>query len=496
MPGTFFGLEIGRRGIQNHQRALDVTGHNLANSSTEGYSRQEAVFTQTDPYTRPDWDSAASPGQLGTGLKTQLIRRVRDEYMDPQVRIASTGRYYWDDQISIFKRVESSFAEPAASGVEDQLVDFFKGWQNLNNNPQDPGVKASVMEMGVQLSSRLTYTYNQLSYIQDSVMKPGTLPDVDSGQIKDQVERINDLLAQVQNYTADMMKIYRLGQRPNDLEDKRDLVLDELSKYGPLTVQHHTQDGKPTGEITMSFFGVSITTVPRDDKTFSLRINDVPGPDFGNLELHEAGVGRVIDLTAERNNYNKGGSLLGIERTRQEIIGFKNTLNDMAVTLRSKIRSVNLAPPPAGTPDFFTGSLSTGDFTVNAAVINAPNVIDGTKAGSIADIRRNDMTITLAEDPVAFGELSDPSRDYTLEECYQLLATDVGDKAKGADGMAASQQAIQEQMKNLRESVSGVSVDEELTKMIQYQYGYQGSARVVGMVDEILDYLINRMKNF
>lgn len=478
MPGTFFGLETGRRGLQTHQRALDVTGHNLANASTEGYTRQEAVFTQTTPYTLPEINSPGSPGQLGSGITTSFIKRIRDEYMDPQLRRSNSDRYYWEDQISILKRVEASFAEPASSGIEDRLVEFFKGWQNLNNNPQDPGVKASVKEMGVQLASLMTYTHNQLNDIQESIIKPGTLPAVDSGRLKDQVARMNDLFTQIQNLTTDIMRIYRVGQQPNDLMDKRDLLLDELSKFGPLTVTHKTDNGKPTGEITMTLFGATITTVPRLNTTFSLRINNDPGPENGHLELHESNLGKMVNLTAQVDNTAMGGSLLGLEKARQSIIGFKNTLNDLAVNLREKIRGKNNTPPPASTLDFFTGSLTTGDFTVNGAVVSNPNVIDGTKAASIADIRHENM---------------DAAKNYTLEESYEMLTTDVGNKAKGTDGMAANQQAIQEQMYNLRESVSGVSVDEELTRMVQFQYGYQASARVVSMVDELLDVLINRM---
>ena len=479
MPGTFFGLEIGRRGLQTHQRALDVTGHNLANASTEGYTRQEAVFTQTDPYTQPEWDSSVTPGQLGSGVGTSMIKRIRDEYMDPQVRRANTDRYYWEDQIDIFKRLESCFAEPAASGINDQIVDFFKGWQNLNNNPQDPGVKAVVMQAGVQLSSLMSYTYNQMTNLQEGIMTPGTLSEVKSGMIKDQVSRVNDLLTQVQNYTEDIMRVCRIGQQPNDLMDKRDLLLDELSQYGPLDVQYHTDNGKLTGELTMKFFGVNITTVPRDNKTFSVEINTVSG----HLELHEANEPLpVIDLTAQKDNTVIGGSLLGLEKARLDIIGFKQTLDDMADNLSSKIQDKNNSPPAATVLDFFLGSLDTGDFRVNQNIINNPSIIDGTKAGLIAQIRQEDMNTT--------------DRTYTLEECFGLLTTDVGTKAKSTDGMAASLQAIQEQMVNLRESVSGVSVDEELSKMVQFQYGYQGSARVVGMVDELLDYLINRMKQF
>ena len=478
MPGTFFGLEIGRRGLQTHQRALDVTGHNLANASTEGYTRQEAVFTQTDPYTYPDLNSSASPGQLGTGINTSMIRRIRDEYLDPQLRRANTDRYYWEDQINSMKKVEASFSEPASKGIEDQLVEFFKGWQNLNNNPQDPGVKASVKEMGVQLAALMNYTYNQLTDVQESLMEPGTLPVVSSGQLKDSVGRINDLFRQVQNLTGEIMKIYRIGHQPNDLLDKRDLLLDELSKFGPLTVTHRTDNGMPTGEINMTFFGVAIATVPRQDTNFSLIINDTEGPEYGDLVLQETNLGKVMDLSAQCDSTSTGGSLLGLEKTRQEILNYKDTLNEIAVTLKDKILGKNTSPPPASTVDFFLGSLVDGDFDVNGAIISDPSVIEGTKASLIAAIR---------------NEVISPAKNYTLQESYQLLITDVGNRAKGTDDMAAIQQAIQEQMDNLRESVRGVSVDEELSKMVQFQYGYQASARVVSMMDELLDTLINRM---
>ena len=474
MPGTFFGLEIGRRGLQTHQRALDVTSHNLTNSSTEGYTRQVAVFTQTDPYTSPELDSSVKKGQLGTGVTTSMISRIRDEYLDPQVRMATTDRYYWEDQIDIYGRLENCFAEPDSSGISDQLVNFFKNWMSLNNDPQDAGVKATVMETGVQLATQMTYAYSQMSYIQESIVTPGMLTDVESGQIKDQVERVNDLLTQIQNYTEAIIKIYDLGQQPNDLLDQRDLLLDELSQYGSLDVLYDTQNGTPTGEITMNFLGVNITTVPRDNKTFSLQINGASG----NIELYEASLGLVVDLTAQMDNIDLGGSLLGLEKARQSIIGFKDTLDAIAVNLRDKIIEKNSEPPAAFIAEFFTGSLAGGDFRVNGQIVNNSSLIDGTKAGDIVNINDEEM---------------DATRTYSLEECFGLLTTDIGAKAAGADGMAASLEAIQEQMYNLRESVAGVSVDEELTKMVQFQYGYQASSRVVTMMDELLDNLINRM---
>lgn len=481
MPGTFFGLEIGRRGLQVHQTALDVTSHNLTNASTEGYSRQEAVITVTDPYTAPDLNSPVTTGQLGTGIMTSMILRIRDEYLDPMVRSTNTDRYYWEDQIDVLNRVEVSFAEPNSNGIANQLTEFFKNWQNLNNNPQDAGVKASVAETGVQLASLITYTYNQLDGVQESVMKPvtSTPPAVDSGILQDKVNRVNDLLVQIANVTDDIVKIYRVGQKPNDLLDQRDKMLDELARYGPLQVVNGTTDGKPNGEISMTFFNKEISTDP--PAHFSLGINDngSADPDSWHVVLNEDNLGQILDLTAEKDNYAIGGSLLGLESARQDIIRFKNYLNNIAVNLSGKIHEKNSAPPAAALLDFFLGTLKDGNFRVNDAILNNPSVIDGTKAGAISNIST---------------EYMGAGQNYTLEQYYAMLVTDVGNKVSGTNGMASNQQAIQEQMNNLRDSVSGVSVDEELTKMVQFQYGYQASSRVVNMMDEILNEVINKLK--
>jgi len=126
MPGTWFGLETARRGMKLNQYALDITGHNLANASTTGYSRQEAVITATDPYTLPDMNTnPVTPGQIGTGVEVSSIRRVKDQYLDNNVRRSTTDSAYWNDQISVLQRTEASFAEPASEGINDRITSFF-----------------------------------------------------------------------------------------------------------------------------------------------------------------------------------------------------------------------------------------------------------------------------------------------------------------------------------------------------------------------------------
>jgi len=119
--------------------------------------------------------------------------------------------------------------------------------------------------------------------------------------------------------------------------------------------------------------------VPRQDTNFSLIINDTEGPEYGNLVLQETNLGKVMDLSAQCDSTSTGGSLLGLEKTRQEILNYKDTLNEIAVTLKDKILGKNTSPPPASTVDFFLGSLVDGDFDVNGAIISDPSIIEGTR---------------------------------------------------------------------------------------------------------------------
>ncbi|NLI13195.1 flagellar hook-associated protein FlgK [Pelotomaculum propionicicum] len=464
MPGTWFGLETARRGMKLNQYALEITGHNLANASTTGYSRQEAVINPTDPFTNPSIDSSVTPGQFGTGVEVSSIRRVKDEYLDNNVRRSTTDSAYWDDQISVLQRAEASFAEPASDGIGERITSFFKAWMDLNNTPQDPGVKAAVAQAGDSLATLMTYTYNQLGDVQNSVAVIDSTPAVTGGMLKDQVDEANNLLVQIRDLTDSIKKVYAVGQQPNDLLDKRDQLLEELSKFGPLDVAFETVNGKPTGELTkLTLFGKDLSQtgtkldLVTDGTKISLKVNG--GTDNG----------AEVNLTDNCLDTNQGGSLLGLERARQDVIDYKEKLNDIAINMKSMIAGIGI--------DFFEGDLSTGDFKVNPGIIQNPASINGTLAGSVADLR--DSQIDPADKP------------YTFEQYYSLLVTQVGGNAKGASDMADNQTAIKTQITALRDSVSGVSTDEELTKMIQFQYGFQASARVINVLDEMLDLLIN-----
>ncbi|MGB9825141.1 MAG: flagellar hook-associated protein FlgK, partial [Desulfofundulus sp.] len=516
MPGTFFGLEIARRGLQTQRIAMDVTGHNVANANTPGYTRQEAVIAATDPYANPTLGGRLLPGQLGTGVEATMVRRIKNEYLDVQARDSISSREYWQVQEEVFGRIEAVFPEPGASGIADILTKFFNTWHDLNNTPQDPGVKAAVAETGDELATMMREAYQQLDDISKSILEVDPSGNVTGGQLKDQVDAVNEILRQIRELTGSIKRVYAQGNQPNDLLDKRDLLLDRLAEYGPVSVTLLTDGGRPTGEIALTFFGVDVGSAD-----VAVELKPVIGQSSGKVEEVKLQIGSdQVSLTNYQKNLPKAGSLVGLEETRANVDGYtytdqngtkttvkgyKDKLENLAGALKDTIdQALNYGhDTDPGTPnpdkiDFFTGSLAGRDFTVNPEIMKDPTLIDGTNALYVARLATVGMDGTqgfvLGKDASGNQVTVDLANlgGATFNEYFNALLADIGARSGSASDMAKSQSAVTEQVESLRQSVSGVNLDEELSRLIQYQYGYQASARVLTTIDEMLDYLINR----
>jgi len=481
MPGAFFGIEIARRGMRVHQHGLDIIGHNVANASTPGYSRQAAVIQASNPHWVPSMDSYATPGQFGTGAEVSEIRRIKDEYLDNNVRNATTSQYYWQDQVSFLSRSESLFAEPASEGISQCITDFFKAWMVLNNVPGDAGAKSAVISMGERLASMTQNTYNQLGSVSDSIAK---IEDdkVVSGKLNDDVNRINDIFTQIWDTTAAIERVYGVNQQPNDLLDKRDMLLEELSQYGSVEVTFASNsDHKPTGRMeSLSFMGKEIKLPESTERYDSGTVPEVSLKVAGDkitlsITKTKPADPEEINLTDDCTKTTQG-SLLGMERARLDIKGYQEMLENLTDTMSEKINDI-INPSNDPTKEFFTGSLAGKDFTVNADIMKEDF---GQQANDVARLRDSAQ------------EIGDDFKG-SFSEYFGLLATNVGDNARKASDMAVHQAAINHQITGLRESVSGVAINEELTLMIQFQYGFQASARMINTMDAMLDVVINRL---
>ncbi|MBN1519575.1 MAG: flagellar hook-associated protein FlgK [Spirochaetales bacterium] len=232
MNSTFMGIEIGKRGLMAHNQGLNTVGHNLTNASTEGYSRQRVEFVTMEPLYAPHLNREETPGQIGQGLLVGRIERVRDELLEGQIVAQQGGVGYWDTRDKYVKILEQIYTEPADVSVRAQMDKFWESWQELSLHPSETAPREAVVQRARTLIDSIHERYRRLSDTRDML-------DEDIMVVTAQV---NDLARQIAALNEEIVKVEAMGDRPNDLYDRRDLLVEKLGKLVPVTVDRRDPD--------------------------------------------------------------------------------------------------------------------------------------------------------------------------------------------------------------------------------------------------------------
>jgi flagellar hook-associated protein 1 FlgK len=232
MTSTFQGIEIGKRGVQAHQQALNTTGHNLTNASTPGYSRQRVEFTPFEPIYLPGLNREETPGQIGQGVVVERIERIRDQLLDKQIVAQASAEGYWTARDPYLRRMDQIYLEPGQNSIRSKMDAFWDAWQELSVYPADAAPRTAVLERGKTLIDGIHGRYQALKSLQVQA-------DED---IQLTVQRVNDLSTRIAGLNRDIQKIKAQGDNPNDLMDRRDLLVDELSSIIDVTVDQRDPD--------------------------------------------------------------------------------------------------------------------------------------------------------------------------------------------------------------------------------------------------------------
>lgn len=233
MSGLFSILNIGTRGMYTQQSAINVTSHNIANANTEGYSRQRAIIETTRPFGMPSLNSAAEPGQLGTGSQIEAIQRVRDNFLDYQVRVETSTQGQFQARDKFLSEVESIFNEPSDTGISSLVGKFFDSWQTLAGDAQSSNSRTLVVQQSAALADALNHAATQLSKLKENTQSV----------IKDDVFETNDILNQIDQLNQQIIGVKVSGEMPNDLMDRRDQLLDTLSTKFNITIDKKNFEG-------------------------------------------------------------------------------------------------------------------------------------------------------------------------------------------------------------------------------------------------------------
>jgi flagellar hook-associated protein 1 FlgK len=229
---TFMGIEIGKRGVMTHETALNTTGHNLTNASTEGYSRQRVEISAAAPLFLPGLERVAAPGQLGQGTEVERIERVRDQLLDGRIVAQAGGEGYWGTRDRYVRMLEQVYLEPGDNSVRSRMDKFWDAWQELALRPADTAPRIAVIERGKSLIDGIHGRYEALKGLQEMTEE----------DIRLTVSRMNELSRQIAGLNTDIQTIEAQGDNPNDLLDRRDLLTDELASIINITVDRRDSD--------------------------------------------------------------------------------------------------------------------------------------------------------------------------------------------------------------------------------------------------------------
>ncbi|MBN2738563.1 MAG: flagellar hook-associated protein FlgK [Spirochaetales bacterium] len=619
---TFTGIEIGKRSLITHTTALNTVGHNISNAGVEGYSRQRVEMKATDPLYVPGLNREETPGQIGQGMETQRIERVKDMLLEGRIVAESNGLGYWKARDNYILMLEQVHNEPYDISVRGFMDRFWESWQDLNLHPEEMSSRKAIVERGKALTDAIHNQYNRFKSIRDMA----------EGDIKATVGQVNEMIREIAALNEQILKSEALGDNPNDLWDKRDMIVNNLSELVDVTIGNRDPDeyvlniggmhliqgrivkdlrleGNPENEgySRVLWDQTSQDVVFRGGKLaalLELRDGDIKAEiqkldlmsmNFVDLvnEIHSRGYGLnketgnnffieypFIDNASGNYDFNSDGAedsslIFRIDGSNKlnpkEQIGLAGVLtlpgatDDVTIqyfpsdTVEDLINRINLSGAEVvarlnqegvlslkgvpsfedANPDFvirhledsglflsgYTGILR-GPGAANAfdwQQVDAVNQLTPAAAFAVAPLTHPSSWIALnpvmENDPGYIAANFDATSQTggpgdgraalaianlrteqvmignrtTFDDYFADAVAEIGLKGEQAEKALETENLILKQLKDMRDSISGVNVDEEMANMVKFQHGYTAAARFVSNIDEMLDVIINRM---
>ena len=441
MASSFFGVETALRGILAQQRALEITSHNITNAGTTGFTRQKADMVASTPYD-------TSSGLVGAGVDIQGYQRVRDNFIDIQLRAQTMKTGYAQARQDGLQQITGALSEPGTNGLNSLLSKYFSSWQDVANAPEDGASRAALAQNAQALSTGFHDLSGQI----------GVVTSQTGIAVTDTLSQINSIGQRIAALNATITSAITTGNQPNDLLDQRDTLLDQLGNFANVS---WTQNANGMSDVTVGgatlVSGTSATTLVESNLT-SL----------------------------------SSGKLAALVELRDTTLpGYLTQLNTVAKSLADKVNAqhalgFDLATgAPGGTFFTYTSGSEASTLNLSAAIASNPRLIaasDTAPATAGAQAGNGGNAIAIA------GLISDP----TITGSYVSLVTKIGSDTQESTRELANSTALASTLDARRQSVSGVSLDEEMTNLIKFQRGFQAASRALNTMDDMLDLIITR----
>ncbi|MCM3079650.1 flagellar hook-associated protein FlgK [Brevibacillus invocatus] len=508
MRSTFHGLEVSKRGIFAQQTSLNTVSHNIANANTEGFTRQRTNMVATTGLPYPGLEASREPGILGTGVQISELQRLREGFLDLQFRNENKHLGYWEAKSNGLMKIETIMNEPSETGLQKVMDQFWQSWQDLTKEPDSQAARAVVRQRAIAIAESFSAAHTSMKELQSD------LNDV----IMAKVSEANSLAKQISNLNQQISDLVPHGYQPNDLYDQRDLLLDKLSKIVEVKVTNSTQ-----GMINVTVDGQELV-VGRASRTLATVQNTTTGlvditldgqlftPQNGGLAgtLQTRGIAQVdangsVTISGTIPDIQKRIDLLAANLTKQLNDLHRTGLNLDDIGLRSTspsdipffVNSNSLSTDP-NTKDYPTNA---GNISINPEILKSLNKIAAAKPDPNAtppgSSYEGDPRMALEIAAIKFKIIqsgngpTDLPETSTLDDFYRYTIAQLGIDSQEANRMEKNTTILVGTVDAQRQSVSGVSLDEEMADMLRYQKAYSAAARMMTAVDEVLDKIIN-----
>ena len=476
-------LSIAAKAIAAHQAAMQTVAHNLANAETDGYSRQRAELAASTPQRFPMYS-------IGTGVDVINIVRNRDAMLDNTYRRGVGNRDAYGLRQDLLGEIESVLGEPRDNGLAQALDQFWNAWADLSNNPGNGAAQSVVRQRGSQAAFTLNTFATQITNVGDRVRV----------QLSSTVDQVNGLSRQIALLNAQVSAAEAGGNQAPDLRDQRDMVADQLAQLaGAHTeVQANGTVGVYLGGIMLVDAANARTLEVRGGTTITLGIMGDPDPLVGvggplaemvsmiDTELPKV-MGRLDTLARALVNGVNEYHMSGWTASGDALGG--GNWNPASGPTGSRVAFFDPAWVTAGT--IRLSAAVTADATVIATgdAQNAPG--NNTIALAIAALR-DDTGVDALRTRLGAGFAAQIgfSAGTSYMDHYAQTVADLGVSVNDATNQHIVYDTLSRQAETRRASVSGVSIDEELTLMMRHQQAYTAATKLVRTADEMVQAIL------
>lgn len=482
-------LGIGQTGLAAAKKQMATTAHNISNVNTEGYTRQRADLQANRPI-------GSGNVVLGTGVDVSSVKRIHDELVDKKLVAATSEHSFHEERSFHLGQIEEIFNEANGEGLNKVLNNFFNAFRELSTSPDNESLKSVLRDKAQMVTQDFRRISSRLEDIEGNL----------EGRLRLYVGDINSLLENVANLNVKVAELEVAGGEAGDLRDQRDVAIKNLSEYFELETFVNERN-----QYVVNVAGAG------------------PIVAGGTTQKLEATIGRKDDSTGKSDNqlyvyfanktaYNladkfKKGKMQGIVETHQkEIKSTRDSIDDIAYNLIMATNTlhrkgyINTVLPLDE-----NGQLNTGNFKAITGIDFFQEPSEKTGAASTID-----LSSLVKEDPIYIAAAAAPNSPgdnrvalsiskLQHERMFNNNTSSFEDeylKNVGGLGLASAKSKINTdqsegiiaQIKTLRDRVSGVSLDEEATNMMQYQQAYQASAKVIKASDDMFNSLLTLIK--